>query len=226
MVTQINTTQLLNDSAEKDFTYAIFATECQRSKCVWQGQVWWVRLPVSSVWDFVCFFDLLRTTAPSQNTCSLPLPLPPLLSSPFPTKINPPGMPAILGRPSTQFPGCLSGRFLKTYSPLLTLWPQGGPCADILTDAELWLHNTIKFPFTKVHYVSTEKIDMLQLDPDRQMYTHCSQLSDRGLGSRSLVKLESLASQNSFINTRIHISDRQISSHPHSYSPWTYTQAC
>lgn len=135
--------------------------EGQRSKCVWQGQVWWVRLMVSSVWVFVCFFDLLRTAAPSQNTCSFPLPSPPLLLSPFPTKINPPGMPAFRGRPSTQFPGCLSGRFLKTHSPLVTLWPQGEPRAYIHTDAELWLHNTIKFQFSKVHHVSSGKTDIV-----------------------------------------------------------------
>jgi len=127
---------------------------CGRGRCDGLGS----RCPVSgSLFAFLIYWGpppLLR------NTCTFPLPSPPLLLSPFPTKINPLGMPAFRGRPSTQFPGCLSGRFLKTHSPLVTLWPQGEPRAYIHTDAELWAHNTIKLQFSEVHHVSSGKIDM------------------------------------------------------------------
>lgn len=167
---------------------------CGRGRCDGLGS----RYPVSgSLFAFLIYCGpppLLR------NTCTFPLPSPPLLLSPFPTKINPPGMPAFRGRPSTQFPGCPSGRFLKTHSPLVTFWPQGEPRAYIHTDAELWSHNTIKLQFSKVHHVSSGKIDT-----DGQMHTNSLQLSEGGFGSRSQMKLESLVSQNSFINTQTHV---------------------
>lgn len=128
---------------------------CGRGRCDGLGS----RYPVS-----VSLFAFLIYCGPPpllRNTCTFPLPSPPLLLSPFPTKINPPGMPPFRGRPSTQFPGCLSGRFLKTHSPLVTLWPQGEPRAYIHTDAELWSHNTIKLQFSKVHHVSSGKIDIV-----------------------------------------------------------------
>lgn len=71
---------------------------CGRGRCDGLGS----RYPVSgSLFAFLIYCGpppLLR------NTCTFPLPSPPLLLSPFPTKINPPGMPAFRGRPSTQFP--------------------------------------------------------------------------------------------------------------------------